>query len=117
MVEWTQVHAFYCSLNSNVAIGDVLWYATKAEVQNACGMSDAAWNVYAQSSWTFSDNRIISGAASGKIANLRLLVNPGGMGNNYIGVEFAGTSYPSAAPGYEAQLNPANQPRAYVHSC
>lgn len=117
--EWIQPKLFYTYIKENTTVGDVLWYATKEEIQSACGFTDRLWRTFTESSWTWADNEIHNGASAGKFVGLRITCNPGGMGANYIGVEFRGTTYPveTTAP-YDFYPGPSGDvERLYTHTC
>ncbi len=116
--EWFYPDFYQYYISADVVEGDVLWYVEKSTAQSVIGLSDAFWQAYTDSSYTWKSHAIINGAAKGKTAWLHLTVNPGGMGDNYLGVEFTGTSYPSEAPAYNAQIsNPENPVRTLVSNC
>lgn len=115
--EWIQPKAFLCSLKEGVQYGDVLWYCSKSEMQQKSGMSDHLWQVFTDSSWTWNDSVLGNGTSRGKGVNLKITVDPGGMGTNYIGVVFTGTTYPfEDEAGYNWHLGPLGTvPRLYSH--
>ena len=117
--EWIQPQIFYTYIKSGTQVGDVLWYATKEEIQAASGFTDHLWRVFTESSWTWTDCEIHNGASMGKFVGLRITCNPGGMGANYIGVEFRGTTYPveTTAPYDFYPGAMGNVPRIYTHTC
>ena len=117
--EWIQPKIFYTYIKEGTKTGDVLWYASKSEMQSACGITDYLWGVFTRSSWTWHDCTIQNGSSAGKTVALTITVNPGDMGEDYIGVVFAGSSYPyESETGYDWYPGAISQvPRLYTHSC
>lgn len=117
--EWIQPKIFYTYIKEGTQTGDVLWYATKQEIQSACGFTDRLWRTFTESSWTWTDSEIYNGDSAGKYVGLRITCDPGGMGANYIGVEFRGTTYPvERTASYDFYPSPlGNVPRLYTHRC
>ncbi len=117
--EWIQPKFYMASIKSGTTYGDVLWYCSKSEFQQKTGMSDYLWTVFTQSSWTWYDDLIQNGASRGKGVGMKITVDPGGMGTNYIGVEFTGSTYTyEGTAGYDWHLGAMPQvPRLYHHSC
>lgn len=119
LYEWIQPKFFLASIKQGVTNGDVLWYCSKSEFQEKSGMSDRLWTGYTQSTWTWYDALISNGASAGKGVGLKVMVNPGGMGNDYIGLVFVGSTYPyEGTTGYNWHINNLGQvARLYQYSC
>lgn len=117
--EWIQPKWYYAAIAEGTQVGDVLWYCSKTEFQNHSGMSDYLWTVFTQSYWTWYDALISNGGSRGKGVGLRITVNPGDMGNDYIGLVFTGSTYPyESTTGYNWHMGAlGNVPRIYHHSC
>lgn len=117
--EWIQPKIYMTYIKEDTTVGDVLWYCEKSEFQNATGMTDFLWRTFTESSWTWNDAMINNGANYGKFARLQITVNPGNMGNNYIGVTYNASTYPGDwdVP-YDEYISPlGNVPRLYTHIC
>lgn len=117
--EWLQPKIYYTRIKEGTQDGDVLWYATKEQLQSVCDFSDDLWKRYTESNWTWNDSYVYSGASAGKFVRLTIMVNPGGMGTNYIGLVYSGTTYPkeTTVP-YDQYVSPLGTvPRIYQHSC
>lgn len=118
--EWIMPQTYLTYIKSGTAVNDVLWYVDKATIQAACGFSNSLWQNFTDSAYTWTDSLITNGASAGKMAHLELTVNPGNMGNNYLGIVYKGTSYPNeATTTYDIYLSPINTAliRLYTHSC
>lgn len=116
--EWIYPSIYLYDISPNVELGDVLWYAGKEEWQSITGWTDYLWHVFDLYSYTWHEVPIVSGTYSGKSAHLQITCNPGGIGDNYIGVVLTGTSYPSQAPGVRSAITPPTAAeRLYRHSC
>lgn len=117
--EWLQPKIYLAYIKEGTTYNDVLWYCKKAEFQEKSGMSDWLWGVYTRSSWTWTDSMIQNGSSRGKGVYLQITVNPGGMGEDYIGVVFRGSTYPAEdTTGYNWTCAPLPQvPRLHQHSC
>lgn len=117
--EWIQPQIFMTYIKEGVEEGEVLWYARKSQLQAASGFTDHLWRVFTESSWTWSDAEISNGSSRGKGVELKITVNPGNMGNDYIGVVYRGTTYPNESTVsydfYPGALG--NVPRLYTHTC
>lgn len=112
--EWFFPDFYNYEMSKDVARGDVLWYVDKASLQAACGFSDSLWQLYTESSWTWTEVRM----ANGKTAAIHMSVNPNGMGNDILGLRFLGTSYPDELPGVDIQLGVgSNMARTHISSC
>lgn len=118
--EWIQPKIYLTYITENTQNDDVLWYATKSELQAACGFSDYLWEVFTESWWTWRDaSQITNGASIGKSVWLEIGVDAGGVGTDKLAVVYHGTSYP-----WEEELTydiyPSalqNIPRLYTHKC
>ena len=117
--EWIQPKWYLASVKEGTNYGDVLWYCSKSEFQQKSGMTDHLWTVFTESYWTWYDAMIGNGTSRGKGVGLRITVNPGGMGNDYIGLVFTGSTYPyEGTTGYDWHMGAlGNVPRIYYHSC
>lgn len=116
--EWAEPNLYYALIASGVDDGDVLWYATKADFQNKTGATDYFWQRYTSQPFTWYDNIIWEGSSSKKFVGLEIKTNPGGMGSNYIGLVYRGTSYPNDATTTYAVLSGPTRysPRLSVHN-
>jgi len=90
--EWLEPSLFQENIKSGVSDGDVLWYCTKADFKSKCGASDYVFNQYAKT-FTWYDNLIWAGASAGKFIGIMITTSPGGMGSNYLGLVYRGTTY------------------------
>ncbi len=118
VLEWIYPRIYHFFVDASAAIGDVLWYCTKTDLQNLTGFSDYLWHQFDISSYTWSNIPIVNGSVAGKTAWLTITVNPGGMGDQYLGIVFAGTSYPNEAPGYDFRLSAQiGDEKLYRHTC
>lgn len=104
MYEWLMPCIWGYALSEDASIGDAVWYATKTELQEAGAMSDFLWQIYTDESWTWTTFPITTGNAKHKYAWFRLHVGDDGMSDDYLVLTFQGTSYPNAAPGYDARI-------------
>lgn len=113
--EWLVAHIYDVSLSSDVADGDILWYASKAEVQAATGFSEYLWNAYTISSWTWRD----FGLSDHRYAWIEVTVDENVMGPDYLTIVYRGTSYPN--DGLSSTMRVANigreEARVYAHAC
>lgn len=120
--EWITPFFHEVDISANVDNGDVLWYAKKSDVIEATGMSEYFWYVFTISSVRWTDVHMNGDHRYGWV---RLTVNPGEMGDNYIGIVWNGTSYPNAnASGTTAPMTQqgltfgsAEDAKLYRHSC
>lgn len=110
--EWIMPNIYNYQLSANAEIGDVLWYVSKSALQSVSGFSDYLWHRFEISTYTWSEIPVTSGAKKGKYAHFEATVNPGGLGANYFGIVFTGSSYPNEEFGYDATV--ANQTNGYV---
>lgn len=92
--EWIEPDIYYTRINNGVNNGDVLWYVAKNIAQPLINISDYMWDRFKNDPFTWYQFIIWDGASAGKEVGLELTVNPGGMGNNYIGIVYRGTTYP-----------------------
>lgn len=116
--EWIEPQIYMTYIVEGVTVGDVLWYCEKSEFQRATGFTDHLWGVFTRSSWTWNDAMISNGDSYGKFVRLCLQVNPGGMGENYIGVTYNATTFPGEwTTGYDEYISPLDNPRLYTHRC
>lgn len=91
-------------LNKDVSRGDALWVISKAQLQQMTTWSDALWQAYTDESWTWSEDRIVTGSDRGKNVWLKLHVGDAGYSNDYLVLTYDGTSYPNAVPDYDAEI-------------
>ena len=116
--EWVFADIHNYRISKDVEFGDVLWYCDKATAQSVIGLTDYFWHTFDVSSWTWTDLTIEDGSDRGKNVWIRLNVNPGGMGSDYIGLEYRGTSYPNMPPDYDAIVSVGSNPsRLYRSRC
>lgn len=112
MCEWLVPATYLSRLSPNVEEGDIVWYATKAEVQSVCSFSDFLWNLFTIDSFTWTDIPM----ADHKYAWFEITIDESRMGRNYITLVFRGTSYPNASPSTEMQMTDSFSPRMYRHN-
>lgn len=113
--EWIVPHIFDSKISGNASDGDILWYATKAEVQSVTGMSDYLWELFTISSWTWKD----FGLSDHRYAWVEITVDENNMGPNYITLVYRGTSYPNNGLGgdqWVANID-RGEARLYSHAC
>lgn len=115
--EWIQPKIYMTYIKEGTKDGDVLWYAKRSDIQAASGFTDFLWKTFTESSWTWNDSEVNNGSSLGKGIYLKITVDPGNMGNDYIGVEYHGTTYPyEQTLGYDVYATPlGNVPRLYTH--
>ena len=96
--EWIEPDIYYVDLKSGVTDGNVLWYCSKSVAQSLLNISDYLWERLRTDPFTWHEFIIWedpnNNPSAGKTIGLELKVNPGSMGNNYVGIVFRGTSYP-----------------------
>lgn len=118
LYEWIMPNIYHYELGEQVDIGDVLWYVSKTDLQAKSGFSDKLWHAFVVSTRTWSEIPVVNGTKAGKYAHYTLTVNPDGMGDQYFGIVFSGSSYPNEAFGYEARVaNQTNGEVLYRFSC
>ncbi len=96
--------------------GDVLWYVDKATAERVMGLSDHVWTTFSHSVWVWREYTVYN-----KRRNcwIELAVNPGGMGNNYIGIVYRGLDYPNESLSGWSLVAPVDntQARLYRYNC
>ena len=92
-------------LNKDAEIGDAIWVISKSELQHHTTWSDELWQSYTDESWTWNEDRIVSGSDAHKTVWIRLHVGDAGYSNDYLVMTFRGTSYPNEAPDYDAEIH------------
>lgn len=116
--EWIYPNVYLFKMSANVAIGDVIWYAHKDEWQAATGWTNFLWHNFVLFTYTWSEIPVMDGTYAGKYVHFQIKCNPGNMGDDYIGIVFTGTSYPSQALGVESRIDPPTAAeRLYRHAC
>lgn len=109
-VRFWEPYVYGYALNSDIEIGDPLWVVSKSQIQSLIpSMDDAWWQAYTDETWTWTTGVFTDGSVRGKTIWLRFHVGDAGYSNDYLVLTFAGTSYPSAAPGYDADINMTNE--------
>lgn len=90
--EWIEPRTYYTQLEPSCESGDILWKCDKATFQAKTGMTDALWNAFTVSSWTWRNCYLLS---SRREAWLKVCIGAEGLTTNEIGVVYKGTSYPN----------------------
>lgn len=99
--EWIVPWLFGTTISSQAAVGDILWYASKADVQAATGMSDYLWNVFTVSSWTWNEGDL----GDRRNAYIELTIDANRMGPDYLTMVYQGTSYPNTGLANDTRIN------------
>lgn len=115
MYEWVVAHIYDTHISQNAEDGDILWYASKSDVQSVLGFSDYLWNAFTISSWTWRT----FGLGDHRYAWVELTIDEEKMGPDYLTLVYRGTSYPNNGLGSDQSIaNISNsEARVYIHSC
>lgn len=112
MLEWILPDTFMYELVAGARANDLLWSITKSEAQSVMGMSDYLWQTYTESSFTWSETKLMT---SHQMAWLQIGVGIHGLSNNEMGVFFRGCSAPNDAISSNETLAPINVQSARVY--
>lgn len=95
--EWVEPWFYRAILSNDAAVGDILWYAKKSDLQSQLSITDTFWDrySYADLGYTFD------GTSSSDHSHVwvQLVIDSTNMGTDYLTLVYKGSSYPSHSLG------------------